>query len=128
MRASVRLAIVLALIGVSGVVRSSFGQITTAAIHGNVTDPEGAVVPNAGITVLNTSNGIVLTAKSDGSGYYKIAQLQTGGPYTISVTSQGFAKFSATGIHLNVNDDREVNAKLSVGAASQTVEVTGAGV
>jgi hypothetical protein len=128
MKVRVALTIAILLVGVTGLVKSSFGQVTTAAIHGNVTDPEGAVVPNAGITVLNTSNGIVLTAKSDGSGYYKIAQLQTGGPYTISVTSQGFAKFSATGIHLNVNDDREVNAKLSVGAASQTVEVTGAGV
>jgi Carboxypeptidase regulatory-like domain len=128
MRVRATLSIAILLIGVTGFVRCSSGQITTAAIHGNVTDPEGAVVPNADITVLNTSNGIAVTARSDGSGYFKVAQLQTGGPYTISITSQGFAKFSATGIQLKVNDDREVNAKLSVGAASQTVEVTGAGV
>ena len=128
MKVKVTLAIAILLMGVTGFATSLFGQITTAAIHGNVTDPEGAVVPNADITVLNTSNGIAVTARSDGSGYFKVAQLQTGGPYTISVTSQGFSKFSATGIQLKVNDDREVNAKLSVGAASQTVEVTGAGV
>jgi hypothetical protein len=128
MKIKVTISIAILLIGVTGIVKSSFGQITTAAIHGNVTDPEGAVVPNADITVLNTSNGIAVTARSDASGYFKIAQLQIGGPYTISVASQGFSKFSASGIQLKVNDDREVNAKLSIGAASQTVEVTGAGV
>ena len=49
MRAGVRLAIALLVIGVSGLVKSSYGQITTAAIHGNVTDPARAVVPNADI-------------------------------------------------------------------------------
>jgi len=124
MKVRVTLAISFLLIGVIGLVRSSYGQISTAAIHGNVTDQAGAVVPNADITVLNTSNGIAVTAKSDSSGYFKVPQLQIGGPYTISVMSQGFAKFSVSGIHLNVNDNHEVNAKLTVGAASQTVEVS----
>ena len=85
MKIKVAISIAILLIGVTGIVRSSFGQITGAAIHGNVTDPQGAVVPNADITVLNTSNGIAVAAKSDVSGYFKIAQLQIGGPYTISV-------------------------------------------
>lgn len=46
MKVRVALAIAILLVGVTGLVKSSFGQVTTAAIHGNVTDPEGAVVPN----------------------------------------------------------------------------------
>src|SRR6201998_2030047 len=128
MKIKVRIGGAVLLIGVIGIGRSAHGQITTASIHGIVTDPAGAVVPNVEISILNTSNGISVSAKSNGSGYFKVTSLQVGGPYTISVVSLGFSKFSVSGIQLNVNDDREVNAKLSVGTASQSVEVTGAGV
>ena len=124
-----RTAIVaLLFVAVTGIVRSTYGQVTTAAIHGTVTDPAGAVIPNVDITVLNTSNGIAVATKSDGSGFFRVTHLQIGGPYTISVVTQGFSKFTESGIQLNVNDDREVNAKLSVGTAAQSIEVTGAGV
>jgi hypothetical protein len=116
----------LLLVGSALLIQETHAQITTAAIHGVVTDPAGAVVPNAQITALNTSNGISATARSDSSGYFKVAQLQIGGPYTISVITQGFAKFSVSGIHLKVNDDREVDAKLTVGSTAQTVEVSAA--
>ena len=99
-------------------------QATTAALHGTVTDPAGAVIPNADITVLNTSTGISTKTKSDNGGYFKFNQLQIGGPYTVTVESQGFSSFAAKGIQLNVNDDREVAAKLSIGSTAQTVEVT----
>ena len=107
---------------------NSRGQVTTAAIHGAVTDSGGAVLPNAEITAVNTSTGASATAKSDGAGFFKISQLQPGGPYTVSVTASGFSKFVANGIRLNVNDDREIAAKLSVGAAAQTIEVSSSGV
>src|SRR3569833_2779797 len=94
--------------------RYSFSQVTTAAVHGTVTDPAGAVIPNAEITVLNTSTGISTKTRSDNGGYFKVSQLQIGGPYTITVESQGFASFAAKGIQLNVNDDREVSARLTV--------------
>src|SRR3569833_400093 len=99
-------------------------QVTTAAIHGTVTDPAGAVIPNAEITVLNTSTGISTKTTSDNGGYFKLSQLQIGGPYTVTVESQGFASFAAKGIQLNVNDDREIPAKLTVGSTAHTVEVT----
>ena len=102
----------------------SFAQVTTAAIHGTVTDPAGAVIPNAAITALNTSTGIATKTRSDNKGYFKLSQLQIGGPYTVTVESQGFSSFAAKGIQLNVNDDREVPAKLAIGSTAQTVEVT----
>ena len=120
------LMLMLLLVGSAVLIQQTDAQVTTAAIHGVVTDPAGAVVPNAEITALNISNGISATARSDSSGYFKVAQLQIGGPYTISVITQGFAKFSVSGIHLKVNDDREVDAKLTVGSTAQTIEVSAA--
>jgi len=108
--------------------QNSYGQVTTAAIHGTVTDPAGAVLPNADITVLNTSTGISVSARSDNAGFFKVSHLQPGGPYSISVVSTGFSKVVTSGVQLNVNDDREIDARLSVGVAAQTVEVTSAGV
>lgn len=116
--------VVCLLVSLIGLGKKSYGQVTTGAMHGVVTDQAGAVLPNADITVLNTSNGISTKAKSDGTGYFKVAALQIGGPYTVTVTSQGFSSFVARGIQLNVNDDREVNAKLAIGTTSQTVEVS----
>lgn len=102
----------------------SVAQVTYAALHGTVTDSSGAVIPNAAVTVLNTSTGIQTVQRADKSGYYSIPQLQIGGPYSVTISSPGFQNFVATGLMLNVNDNREVNGKLKVGAASQTVEVS----
>ncbi|HEY1576353.1 MAG TPA: carboxypeptidase-like regulatory domain-containing protein [Terracidiphilus sp.] len=112
------------LVLLAAVATRSAAQVTAAAIHGVVTDPAGAVVPNAQIAVQNTSTGIITKSTSDNGGYFKVAQLQTGGPYLVTVQAPGFSAFSAKGIQLNVNDDREVNAKLEVGSTAQTVEVT----
>ena len=68
--------VALLFLAVTGIVRSTYGQVTTAAIHGTVTDPAGAVIPNVDITVLNTSNGIAVATKSDGSGFFRVTHLQ----------------------------------------------------
>jgi hypothetical protein len=98
-----------------------------AAVHGTVADATGAVVPNATITVVNTSTGIATVRQADKTGYYIFPQLQVGGPYTVTIIAPGFQTFATTGLTLNVNDNREVDAKLRVGAATQTVEVSATG-
>ncbi|MDR3560858.1 MAG: carboxypeptidase-like regulatory domain-containing protein [Negativicutes bacterium] len=95
-----------------------------AAVHGTVTDTTGAVISGATTTVLNTSTGIKNVTKADKNGYYIFPQLQVGGPYTVTISAQGFQNFVAGGLTLNVNDNREVNGKLAVGAESQTIEVS----
>src|SRR5579863_7717385 len=67
-------------------------QITTAAIHGTVTDPSGAVVPNAKIAAVNTSTGIETDTTSNGSGFYFFPTLQIGGPYTVTIDALGFSE------------------------------------
>jgi hypothetical protein len=95
-----------------------------AALHGTVTDETGAVIPEATVKVLNASTGISTVRTTDKSGYYIFTQLQVGGPYKVTVTAPGFETFVATGLMLNVNDNREQGARMKVGAALQTVEVS----
>ena len=99
------------------------GQNVYATVHGTVTDASGALVPGATVTALNTSTGITSQAVTDSKGYYVFAQLQTGGPYTISIEKSGFQTFKTTDLSLAANDNREISAKLAVGAGSQTIQV-----
>jgi len=107
-----------------GFCQGSEAQNVYAALHGTVTDATGAVIPGATVSALNTSTGIKTVTKADKSGYFIFPQLQVGGPYTVAIAAAEFQKFETTGLILNVNDNREVNAKLVIGAASQTVEVS----
>jgi hypothetical protein len=103
---------------------AAVGQITAAAIHGTVTDPSGAVLPDATVTALNTSTGISTETTSNKSGYFLFPELQVGGPYSVTVSASGFENFVATGLTLNVNDNREVLATMKVGGTAATVQVT----
>ncbi len=101
-------------------------QINYATVHGTVTDSSGAVVPNATITITDTSTGIATTVKSNGAGYYIAPQLHIGGPYTVSIVASGFEQFESSGLTLNLNDNRDIDAKLAIGASAQTVQVNAA--
>jgi Carboxypeptidase regulatory-like domain len=108
--------------------KAALAQISYAAVHGAVTDSSGAVVPNATVTALNTSTGIKTTVTTDGHGYYILPQLQIGGPYTISIDAPGFEGYSSSGLTLHLNDNRDVDAQLQIGAAAQTIQVQAAAV
>ena len=95
-----------------------------AAIHGTVTDSTGAVVPNAKVTVVNVGTNIARTATSDSKGYYVLPQLEVGGPYTVTITASAFKSFTQTGLTLNVDDNRDVDARLEVGSGNTTVQVS----
>lgn len=119
-------ACLLLLTGIFLAPNRANAQSVNAAVHGAVTDSTGAVVPDATVTITNTSTGISTTAKTDGSGYYIFPALLVGGPYTVTVSHAGFQDYASTGLMLNVNANREVDAKLAVGSASQTVQVKSA--
>ncbi|MGA9669669.1 MAG: carboxypeptidase-like regulatory domain-containing protein [Terracidiphilus sp.] len=97
-------------------------QVTSAAIHGSVTDTTGAVVPNAKVTALNTATGISTVTNSNNSGLYTLPTLQIG-PYTVDVEAIGFQRSEAKGITLTANADLEINARLKVGTTAETITV-----
>jgi hypothetical protein len=66
-----------------------FAQAPTGRLHGQVTDPTGAVIPGASVTVKNSS-GLVVAAQSGGAGEYEFRNLAPG-KYTVTVIAKGFA-------------------------------------
>ena len=102
--------------------QSSFADNVYATIRGVVTDPQGAVIADAQVTATNTQTGFTKTVKSQNSGLYELPQLPIG-PYTVSVTKQGFKTFKSTVITLVVNQVYDLGAKMDVGATTETVEV-----
>jgi hypothetical protein len=103
---------------------AALAQNVYGAIHGTVTDPSGAVVPDATVTVVNTSTNITTKATSDSKGYYILPQLQVGGPYTVTIEAAGFKSFTQSSLNLQLNDNRDVDAKLEVGSPSTTIQVS----
>jgi Carboxypeptidase regulatory-like domain/TonB dependent receptor len=97
-------------------------QTTSGAIVGTVTDPSGAVIGGASITVTNVDTGISVKATTDASGEYVVTPLSVG-HYSVAFEATGFKRSVRSDITLNVQDRLRVDAKLEVGAVSDTVEV-----
>ncbi|AXC11557.1 Oar protein [Acidisarcina polymorpha] len=98
-------------------------QELAASLTGNVTDPSGAVISGATVTISNTGiKGDTRTATSDRSGSYTVTNLSPG-TYTITVTAPGFETFTAPNVTVFVAQKRTVNAQLSPGSIDQTVTV-----
>jgi hypothetical protein len=98
-------------------------QIITADISGTVTDPSGAVITNAMVTVTSTQTGLSLSTTADKDGLYRIHGLQPG-TYDIRGTAPGFETYSQPGVVVSVNQQLVVNISLTVGSSEQTVTVT----
>jgi hypothetical protein len=98
-------------------------QVTTVSIHGTVTDPTGAVVPNAQVTAVNTETNFSRSVMTESSGSYAVQFLPLG-PYRLEVTASGFKKFVQSGIILEVNRNARIDPTLETGALSETVLVT----
>ena len=95
-------------------------QLPTAKVAGTVTDPSGAVLPAAKVTLTNTSNGFVYTAVSNASGEYVVPNLAPAN-YTLRVEAKGFNTYVQEGILLVVNQAATVNPVLQLGSSVQTV-------
>ena len=93
-----------------------------AVITGTVTDPSGAAIANAAITLTNQATHVARQSVSGDSGGFNFVNLGVG-QYTLVVTASGFQKFSRTDIVLNVAQTREENVSLTVGSAGDTVTV-----
>src|ERR1700722_8928661 len=97
----------------------------TASITGTVTDPSGAAVSGAQVTVNNAAHGISHDATTNGSGDFLFAALPIGS-YDITVGATGFKKYEAKSVVLNVAEKARLNVKLEIGAATTEIVVEGA--
>ena len=94
------------------------------SISGAITDPAGALVPSATVTATQTQTGRETIVRTSKEGLYVFPSLLPA-EYSISVTAPGFETHTQMGIVLQANQAITVNISIRVGAASQTVSVTG---
>ena len=102
----------------------AYSQSDLGSISGFVKDPSGAVVPNAKVTVKNAT-GLARQATTNDSGYYIVTSIPPG-MYTVTAEASGFKKFESSGNKLDPSAILTVDALLTVGASTETVEVSAA--
>jgi len=100
---------------------------TTGSIEGVVTDPNGAAVKGATVTVTSPNLIAAKTATTNDEGRYQLLALPPG-TYKVSVDASGFGKYEQEGVAVNLGRTATVDAALQLAAASATVTVTGAAV
>jgi len=101
---------------------AAYGQAGLGSISGRISDPSGAVVPDASVVVTNTDTGVRTELKSNAEGLYQALQLIPG-PYAVDVEMKGFKKAHRVGIQVRVADRLTLDFTLEVGDTTETIEV-----
>jgi hypothetical protein len=115
-------SLVCALVLLLAIPFAAAAQQYTGTVTGTVTDPSGAAVAGATVTISNPSTGVTVTTTTSEQGVYSFAQL-TAGTYEVHVKHGSFKEFVAKSVEVHVSTVTEVNAKLELGAASEMVTV-----
>ena len=118
-RRSSRLAFLLA---VFLIIFAAQALAQDATIVGTVTDPSGAAVSTASITITNTDTGVSRTAPTSSDGQYVAPDLRAG-HYVMRATAAGFKVAEQTGLTLTVGDRLRIDFKLQIGSAQEQVTV-----
>jgi hypothetical protein len=103
---------------------SLVAQTFRGTILGTVTDPSGAVISGAKVTVRNVGTGLERTTQTSADGSYSVPELPVG-TYTVSISQSGFQTSVTTGVTVDVASERRVDAQLKTGKVAETVEVSG---
>ena len=117
-RRSLWIALSLFLCSAVLVAQRDLGTVT-----GTVSDPQGAAIPNAKVTISNDATGVASDVTTNESGDYTRPALNPG-TYTIDVSASGFQKAEQKGVVVNPGAPVSVNITMQVGNATQTIEVT----
>ena len=104
-------------------VTSLHAQLSTqATIAGTVTDPSGAVVPGATVTLTDDATKVSTATKTNSDGVYIVRDLGVA-TYTVAFTKPGFKTYTVSGVELHPTETATVNGALTVGAETQSVTV-----
>ncbi|HTH52686.1 MAG TPA: TonB-dependent receptor [Edaphobacter sp.] len=97
-------------------------QTITSSVNGTVTDPNGAVVPGATITLTNVETNVATTTQTNSAGVYNVRFLQVG-RYTLAVEASGFARQVSKPFTLEAGQDAKLDSQLSVQGTTSAVNV-----
>jgi hypothetical protein len=109
-----------ALLVILGTV-GALGQ-STATLSGVITDPTGAVVVDAQVKIHSLATGSERITVTDSSGVYAVPSLQPG-EYSVQITAAGFSLYTVQKVNLDVDQKANLNIKLAVSSAGETVQV-----
>jgi hypothetical protein len=104
-----------------------YAQIgSTGSLAGTVTDPSGAVVSGVTVVVRNKGTGQEFTTTTSESGTFTVPTLNSG-LYTVTVNAQGFKQAVVQDVKIDVGKPSSINITMEIGAATDTVNIVGAG-
>jgi len=102
---------------------AGYAQAVYGTVFGSVVDNTGAAIPGATITITDTNKGTSVTATANEAGEFTVGHLIPD-MYDVNVTFAGFKTFQSKGIQVYADQSIKVEAKMEVGGATQTVEVS----
>jgi hypothetical protein len=104
---------------------SSYGQGITGSITGEVTDPSGAIISGATVTVVQASTNATHTVTTSDAGTYTVPQLPPG-TYSVKAVKSGFEAYTQTGIVLSIDQIAQIDVHMKVGDQVVSVDVSSA--
>src|ERR671924_1133668 len=118
-----RMVVVPCILSLFLFVSFAFGQTVQGVITGTVTDPTGAVVPNATVTITNVGTNISQSTTTGSDGSYRFP-LVPPGTYTVEIKAANFATVRISGIVVEASQTVPLNRQLELAKAQQVIEVT----
>lgn len=118
------LSVTAPLVFMATIATLAYGQSSTSALTGTVTDTSGAVIPGADVTAKNNDKGTTYTAVSNDKGIFQIPAIEVG-TYTVTVSLMGFKTFAVPDVKISQGGPTNVKATLEVGGMTETVVVKG---
>ena len=97
-------------------------QVLYGSVSGTVSDPSGAVIPGAQVTIVNDTTGFTRAGTTDSAGYYRLLDIPEGS-YTLTASASGFQVFKQTGLSVAIGQVNVQDIKLTVGSTTQEVTV-----
>jgi Carboxypeptidase regulatory-like domain len=105
--------------------QAPLAQLTTGGIVGSVTDPAGSRIPGVTVTATEIETATPTSVTTDSSGNYRISPLKIGN-YTVTFQATGFERVVQSNVTIEIGQIARIDATLTVGATTQTVNVTAA--
>lgn len=102
----------------------SFAQATSGTLSGTVTDPSGAVIPNANVTITDADRGTTVTTTTNAEGFFTRTQLPNG-RYNLKIAANGFKTAQQNDLIVNIDRETKTSIKLEPGEVQQSVQVVG---
>ena len=111
------LLMVLVVLSVAG-----RAQTVTGSVRGVITDPAGAIIPDAAVTATSLATGVTFSTRSNKDGLYSIRYLPIG-RYTIQVTANGFSKQVTSPFDLEIDQEATIDVAMRIQGSTASVTV-----